>query len=446
MFHATTDIDQHAAALSREYAAIDRLAFSSQVESEFVAYRRQSFLKINHSLFLISAVIYLSFIITDYAVVPEDYVPYVAAGRIFLAMLMLVGYYVIKHAQNRWARQHVFHILAALMLLVSLHISATSYFLPRPYGEVYILGIVQLYIVVPAILKPHSKLCLATMTGMLVMTMVALFISQKPSLTTDSNIINELILNFPTSFTLFLAGLIFLSAYTAYSYEKMLRQNWLDNRLTRIKSDNLADLSEQFKMLSHKDELTQLANRRSFQKSLYAELKQSYRLKAPFSLLMLDVDYFKRFNDTYGHQAGDDCLRQIADAIANTCQRNVDIPARYGGEEFMVISPNTGSEGAAYLAEEIRAAIEALAIPHEQSQFGVVTASVGITTAYRHIDADTLVNQVDTALYHAKSEARNCCRVYQSDIALSADQITPPESTQAPQKPSSALLSSSTTG
>lgn len=410
--------EKNSSKLSEQYATIRKLKFTQDIETVFQTHRRESFLQINHSMLLIVSVLYLTFLITDYAVIPAQYFPYIAGTRVVIAALLFACYALVRHHSISWFRNRIFLLLSALIMLICLHVCFSAYILPHPYSEIFMLGILHLYIVVPAILKPHSKLCCITMLVMLFMVAATMFISQSDTLQTNSEIINEILASFPLSFTLFLSGLVFLSAYTAYSYEKMLRQNWLDNQMTQIKSQHLEELSDQFKALSHKDELTQLPNRRSFQHQLDEELKAAYQAVEPFSLLMIDVDNFKAFNDKYGHQAGDDCLRRVAKSIDDTCQRKVDMPARYGGEEFMVILPNTNSEGAHYLAEQIRQNIQALDITHTESNAGVVTASLGVVTVYgsKLADVDSLIKQVDDALYLAKAKGRNCTVVSHQSV------------------------------
>ena len=127
------------------------------------------------------------------------------------------------------------------------------------------------------------------------------------------------------------------------------------------------------------------------------------------ALLMCDVDHFKRYNDTYGHQAGDDCLRQVANAIQRCMERAADVVARYGGEEFAIVLPETQIGGALFMAEKIRHAIHALHIPHSDSPFGHVTLSIGIAAAAPG-DSDEfglLIEAADQALYHAKDDGRD---------------------------------------
>jgi len=162
--------------------------------------------------------------------------------------------------------------------------------------------------------------------------------------------------------------------------------------------------------LSVLDDLTQVANRRRFDEAIRQEWQRLSRDRAQLSLIFCDIDYFKLYNDTYGHQAGDNCLRAVAETIRANCQRPGDFVARYGGEEFTVILPNTGPEGAGHLAEDIRKEIERLKIPHMQSQVSrYVTLSLGISCVFPSTDIppETLIGAADKALYEAKNQGRN---------------------------------------
>jgi len=158
------------------------------------------------------------------------------------------------------------------------------------------------------------------------------------------------------------------------------------------------------------DSLTGLANRRQFDDSLRTEFFRLKRSGSTLSLIMLDVDHFKKFNDTYGHLAGDDCLRQIGTMLRTIVGRAPDIVARYGGEEFVVILPETEDIGAEALAERIRKAAEALAIPHSASDTSdYVTVSLGVVTVYTTglTSPEQVVALADEALYSAKKGGRN---------------------------------------
>jgi len=158
-----------------------------------------------------------------------------------------------------------------------------------------------------------------------------------------------------------------------------------------------------------RDGLTGLANRRSFDAKLAEETKRANRDRLPLSLLMTDIDYFKLYNDTNGHLKGDECLRNVAQAIARTLWRETDFSARYGGEEFTIIMPNTSLSGAMLIAERVRAAVEDLAILHPTSLASDrVTLSIGgVSACGRDLRPDRLIAGADAALYRAKGAGRN---------------------------------------
>lgn len=161
--------------------------------------------------------------------------------------------------------------------------------------------------------------------------------------------------------------------------------------------------------LASRDGLTGLANRRTFDETLSIEWRRAQRLQQPLSLLMLDVDHFKLYNDTYGHLGGDDCLRRISEAVGSHVARPGDLAARYGGEEFALILPNTDVAGAQNLALRIHAAVAKLALMHPKAATQRVTVSVGLSTLVpepgQH--APMLVSLADQALYQAKSLGRD---------------------------------------
>lgn len=163
------------------------------------------------------------------------------------------------------------------------------------------------------------------------------------------------------------------------------------------------------------DGLTGIANRRSLDLTLNREFNRVTRSGAPLSVLLMDVDNFKAFNDLYGHQQGDRCLAAIAGVLRQSARRSNDCVARYGGEEFMAVLPDTDFLGAAEFAERLRAAVEALALPHRgNGDYRVVTVSIGIATATANAgaasqDVEALVGAADKALYRAKAAGRNRC-------------------------------------
>ena len=171
----------------------------------------------------------------------------------------------------------------------------------------------------------------------------------------------------------------------------------------------LAAAADELQHLARTDALTGLPNRRAFDAGLAREWRRAIRMGEPISLMMLDADHFKAFNDRHGHQRGDEVLRTIAACLQRTTRRPGDLPTRYGGEEFAVVLPNTDEAGALKLAELIRAAVEALDIRHPDSPVGRVTVSVGVGTLSPLVgwDSALLLRVADAALYGAKRQGRN---------------------------------------
>jgi diguanylate cyclase (GGDEF)-like protein/PAS domain S-box-containing protein len=163
--------------------------------------------------------------------------------------------------------------------------------------------------------------------------------------------------------------------------------------------------------LARIDGLTQVANRRTFDEALAREWQRLAREKAPLSLVLCDIDCFKKFNDHYGHQAGDECLRRVARTLNCCAKRAADILARYGGEEFVFLLPQIPLEGARMIAEKARLEVEQMGLPHEASVVKpVVTLSLGAASVVPSTiyDPETLVKAADEALYRAKEAGRNC--------------------------------------
>lgn len=176
----------------------------------------------------------------------------------------------------------------------------------------------------------------------------------------------------------------------------------------RLKINN--DLLERY---ANQDSLTDIANRRRFDLALSAEWRRAMRDESPLSLLMVDVDFFKQYNDRHGHLAGDDCLRRVAGAMAQVLTRPGDLLARYGGEEFAVILPGTDLEGARLMGERLRATVADMNISHAgKDDAKRVTISVGCANTWpgQTQDYQRFLQAADDQLYIAKNAGRNCVR------------------------------------
>ena len=175
-------------------------------------------------------------------------------------------------------------------------------------------------------------------------------------------------------------------------------------------TSQLRNYNNQLQVLSSFDSLTGIANRRSFDEYLVREWERAVISSTWLSLILIDIDFFKNFNDTYGHQAGDRCLYEVASALNDSLHRSGDLAARYGGEEFAVILPDTDCRGAMLVAEKLRTEIENLRIPHAKSTVAnYVTVSIGVasTMPVQYNSPENVIAEADQALYAAKKAGRN---------------------------------------
>jgi len=205
------------------------------------------------------------------------------------------------------------------------------------------------------------------------------------------------------------AGAIHLSSLNASLAETSFQLEQKTRALEQA-NEHLAAAIETLHHISTQDGLTSVANRRHFDETLALEWRRAARSRSSLSLLMLDIDYFKAFNDAAGHQAGDDCLRQVAAALRENLHRAADMVSRYGGEEFAILLPETDAEPARALAETIRAYIESLGIPHPAAPLGHVTVSIGLASVIPPRDGSNVgdfIRYADSALYDAKRGGRN---------------------------------------
>lgn len=181
--------------------------------------------------------------------------------------------------------------------------------------------------------------------------------------------------------------------------------------LVEERTQALAEANQRLQLISNTDGLTGIANRRHFDQTLAHEWARAQRARTPLSLIMLDVDVFKHFNDHYGHLAGDKCLQTLALTLAQTGgRRDGDLVARFGGEEFVALLPASDAPTALEVARKIQHAMQSLALPHYGAPFGIVTVSFGVATVVPERDQapEELVRRADRAMYQAKQSGRNC--------------------------------------
>jgi len=199
-----------------------------------------------------------------------------------------------------------------------------------------------------------------------------------------------------------IAGQLAISLENARVYQSL-------EQLVEARTRELEDANRKLTALSSTDGLTGLANRRRFDEVLASEWRRAQRHGTAVGVIMLDVDLFKKFNDRYGHQASDECLRRVASVLTDHARRSGDLAARYGGEEFSLILPEVEAARMALVGEALRSAVETMAIPHSDSPLGHVTVSIGAATATTGSGApvEALLRRADQALYASKQAGRN---------------------------------------
>ena len=197
-----------------------------------------------------------------------------------------------------------------------------------------------------------------------------------------------------------------------YPMQSLRERNLELEAIVEDRTRALEEANRRLEAQSNTDGLTGIANRRSFDGVFAREWDRGQRSGTPLALVMLDVDFFKHFNDHYGHLAGDACLQSLSRALAHAGRRAGELVARYGGEEFVVLLPNTGFEDVLESARHIQQVIWSLAMPHVDAPRGIVTASLGVACVQpsRELSPQSLLQQADIALYRAKQAGRDCIR------------------------------------
>lgn len=188
---------------------------------------------------------------------------------------------------------------------------------------------------------------------------------------------------------------------------RLLQQEIEEHRRTE---NALQAANQELQRLAGLDSLTQIANRRHFEEYLDTEWRRHQREEQPLGLILSDIDYFKQYNDAYGHQLGDECLQQIAQTIKRQLKRPADLVARYGGEEFVIVLPNTDAAGALSVAKQIQSSISNLKLDHAKSEVSpFITLSLGVTSQIpaRNGNPKQMVAVADRGLYEAKKQGRN---------------------------------------
>lgn len=215
-----------------------------------------------------------------------------------------------------------------------------------------------------------------------------------------------------------MSALLLIGLETKRRAERNCRRSYALQMLDRIKRQRLEEINKKLSQQATYDALTGIYNRRALDKSYPRLWRHALRKQRPISVLFIDVDFFKRYNDTYGHACGDDCLTWLATLLQKAARRPLDFVARFGGEEFIVILPDTQAAEAGVFAEQVRALVTVARKPHQGSPEKIVTVSIGVSGGIprREENENLYLEQADQALYQAKSRGRNQAAFYREKV------------------------------
>lgn len=372
-----------------------KLQFNGALESEFQRYFSAKNLRNVRYLFLGGLALFSLYGILDYFLLGVSnsawMIRYGIGTPIFIAFALTSFSKLIKHHQQ-----------ALIFLGVSsydLIIMAIVFYVPEEASQSYFASL--LVAMMAGLTLVGMRFSYAVFSSVLIM----LFYAFGVALFKHSGV------HVVSDFAL-LASSSVVCCFGTYFSERSARNEFIQNRVIKLKQIQLEKVNAELKKLVDIDGLTGVANRRHFDERLEDEWRRARRAQYPVALLMIDIDFFKNYNDEYGHQKGDACLKAVAAALQLHAQRPGDLTARYGGEEFAIILPHVTLESAFALGQQICQGVAGEQIEHKASSIApVVTVSVGATSMVP--DADTLavhlVETADQALYRSKQSGRNRC-------------------------------------
>ncbi|HEY8608592.1 MAG TPA: diguanylate cyclase [Noviherbaspirillum sp.] len=398
------DFQTHAAEMHGFWSA--RSAFPPALENAFQAemdaVRERRTLKTG----LAAVLLYAAFAISDRNMVPDIYRQAWAVRFLLVIPLMLATSLFVYRIRSAVLREAV---LSATIILSGSSLAWIASMSRHPNAAHYISGVTLIILFGNIVL--NLRLRSALVSSLLMMAIYGWLLSQAETIAMAARFNNWL----------FCMSAVAISLIASYRIDQDQRRAYLARVREEERNKELSRANDMLEKLSSEDGLTQLANRRAFDRRLSAEWSRARREGQPLALVMIDIDYFKNFNDRYGHPAGDDCLQQVARVLEAHTRRPADMAARVGGEEFAVLLPATGSGAAAHIAEQMRAAIAGLGIAHQRSGIAAhVTASFGVAAMVPdgQQEPGALLTAADACLYQAKQGGRD--RVAASPEAVAA--------------------------
>jgi diguanylate cyclase (GGDEF)-like protein len=374
-----------------------RLFWDSPLENDFQAYFAERYRGHMVLGLAIGALAMVISVFEDFLMPPEQRgMPLFIRFGVVLPVLFVLLLLIRRPAMARW--QQTILMLSTLGGATAFLLMA--YFVDSPMGRVYLDTLILIQIFGLALLRMQFSYALACVLTIAVGTMMALLLLDFPG-SPGERVIDLMLIVF--------AGVLCLVAN--YLMERSARSDYLQQRLLELRQQDLEESNSHLEQLLRSDALTGIANRRYFDQRLGEEFRRAERGAYALALLMVDVDSFKQYNDTYGHQAGDECLIRVAQALTVFARRPGDVAARYGGEEFALILPGSSEEDALGIARDIIAYVFAQHLPHASSRVcDRVTVSIGVASilpAAGEASITDLIANADQALYAAKKAGRN---------------------------------------
>lgn len=381
---------------------------SARLESDYLGDAASDYIRSDRWVISFGLFLYFGFIFFDFTYFKAFSNVLVPARVIFCTLCAIVVYFTFFRQTSYLARRSI-SVAAFLQIMACAFICMDALMIGYAYCYAYLAGLAPALVGVITSLRSNFKEALVSVILILATTLITAFILYKkfpPDTVKYADVTYQYYL---PGFLSFLCFTAFLGLFVPYLVERTLRIDWLKTQIISYESEELKLLSHQFKNLSNIDDLTGIANRRKFIQRLSEEYQYAGKSGETISLLMIDVDYFKNYNDTYGHGAGDECLKRVAQAMIKQCNRSSDLAARYGGEEFMLLLPNTSKQDALHISDKLNLSINQLGIEHLASPLKNLTISIGLVAfSYNpEMDVNYVIKRVDEALYKAKEQGRN---------------------------------------
>lgn len=381
------------------------LRFPRDLEQIYQAYRSQDFFTFEYKILLVGVLIYVAYAWSDITV-GSEFTYFIAGLRVFVALIML-SIIVFLISSKTASGEFIDKSIGIMLFLAFQQVILSSMFINAPMNYLYIVGVIpiQVFGIIAQRLNYRIMLKVSLLSSFSYIGVV-LFDQRDVSGFGFEEYLDLFVPVFVT-FWLILVG---VGGYVNFVMESSYRKDFLNNRILSLEAERLNYMMELLKQLSTTDVLTGLDNRREFDLDLQYKWQHHLEQKSDISLLMIDVDFFKQYNDSYGHQKGDKCLRLIANSLKQCLNKDTHSCARYGGEEFTVILPNTNMDKAKQIAETMRQAILEKEIEHNASPFGVCSVSIGVSTCSSNSACETpdsLLKKADESLYKAKEQGRN---------------------------------------